>query len=151
MHIRTPSKLEYIIPLIIFATLRVSGIPLVAQNHVLDPPSQNIIFRIFYVVLSMHSSLHNLTEGLVLHVTGRGRLWYTLLHTLTRSDATAIHPHHCPSLTWRVPCRVTYEGSRTYRGDCPHATIACRVPRARLWRLIGDQTAMYVYSLESVR
>ena len=142
MHIRTPSKLEGILPLIMFVTLRVSGIPLVAQNHVLDPRSQNIIF--IFSMLSFRCTVP-------LHVTGRGRLWYTLLHKLTRSDATAIHPHNCPSLTWKVPCRVTYEGSRTYRGDCPHATIACRVPRARRWCLICDQTAMYVYSLESVR
>ena len=81
---------------------------------------------------------------------GGRRLWHTLLHTLTRSDAPAIHPHPCPPLTrpvpsaatvhtWRVPCRCTHGRPRTYRGDYPHATIASLAPRARPSRLIGPR------------
>ena len=82
--IRSTSKPEGILPLIVSVTLRVSGIPLVVHHPELDPGSQRIIstFHI-YVVLPFRSNPTSKLMYLRYMDLGGARPRHTFSHTFT--------------------------------------------------------------------
>ena len=147
--IRSTSKPQGILPLIVSVTLRVSGIPLVVQHPELDPGSQRIIstFHI-YVVLPFRSNPTSKLMYLRYMDLGGARPRHTFSHTFTRSHAPRSGPIRFPHATARFD--RDYRTLRTPQlipWSKPRHHDRVPAPRVRPWLLIDAQlSTLLIYN-----